>query len=108
LPGRGGGAGEVGGGGLVGGGAGGAVDQEQRLLGVGQRHQQGVVAPGAVVGQVHPLLALPGGAHQRPVGLEDGPLEEGGGLLPPDLDALPVQDARQRVEVRGGEAAQEV
>ena len=34
-----------------------AVDQVQRLGGVGQRDDQRVVAPGPVVGDVHPLLA---------------------------------------------------
>ena len=34
-----------------------AVEQEQGLLGVGQGDQQGVVAPDALVGQVHAFLA---------------------------------------------------
>jgi len=55
-----GGAVEIGGGPLVAGTVAGAVGQEQHLLGVGQRYQQRVVTPLALVGDVNPLLALAG------------------------------------------------
>ena len=61
-----------------------AVDQVERLGGVGQRDQQGVIAPGAVVGDVDALLALGVGADEGAVGVEDRLVEEGGGLLGPD------------------------
>jgi len=93
---------------LVTGTAGRAVDDEQRFLSVGQGHQQGVVAPDAIVGQVHALLALPGRPHQGAIGLDEGVLQEGVGLLLPDLDPLLVDNALQRVDVGGVEAAQEI
>ena len=49
---------DLGGGALVRGSVAGAIDEAQHLAGVGQRHDQRVVAPGAVVGDVHALLAL--------------------------------------------------
>ena len=57
-----------------------AVGQEQRLTGVGQRDDQGVVAPDAVVGDVHALLAPALGRGERAIGIDDGLVEEGGGV----------------------------
>src|SRR4051794_28854062 len=70
--------------------AGGAVEDEQRLLGVGQGYQQGVIAPDTFVGQVHPPLALSGSRYQSAVGFQDGVLEKGRGLLLPDQQAFTV------------------
>src|SRR5260370_10656940 len=42
------------------------------------------------------------------MGLDDGFLQEGVGLLLPDPDALAVENTHQDVEIRGAEAAQEV
>ena len=53
-----------------------AVDEAQHLAGVGQGHDQRVIAPGAVVGDVHALLALAGGLDQRAVHVDDGLVEE--------------------------------
>ena len=53
-----------------------AIDQVERLGGVGQRDQQGMIAPGAVVGDVDALLALGVGADQGAVGVDDRLVEE--------------------------------
>ena len=53
-----------------------AVDQVQRLGGVGQRDDQRVVAPGPVVGDVHPLLAPAVGGGERAVGVDERLVEE--------------------------------
>ena len=53
-----------------------AIDQVERLGGVGQRDQQRVITPGAVVGDVDALLALGVGADEGAVDVEDGLVEE--------------------------------
>ena len=55
---------------VVRGPAAGAIEQAQHLAGVGQRHHQRMVTPGAVVGDVHALLARARGFHQRAVGVD--------------------------------------
>jgi hypothetical protein len=50
---------------------------------VGQGQHQGVIAPGAVVGDVHALLALAAGLDQKAIHVHDGLPEEGGRLLLP-------------------------
>ena len=85
-----------------------AVDQEQRLGGVGQRDDQRVIAPGAVVGDVHALLALGVGGDERAVGVEERLVEEVGGLLAPDPQPGLVDGVHQRLDVGLGEAAAEV
>jgi len=78
-----------------------AVHQVQRLLGVGQRHQQRVVAPLPVVADVHPLLALAEGGRDRAVGVDHRPLPEEGRPLPlPDLQAHVVDRLHQRQHLR--------
>ena len=93
---------------LVAGAAGRAVEQEQRLCVLARETMQGVVAPDAVVGQVHALLASALGAGDGAVGLQDGVLEECLGLLPPDEQAFFVDGLLKRGDVRGGEAAEEI
>ena len=61
-----------------------AIDQVERLGGVGQRDQQGMIAPGAVVGDVDALLALGVGGDEGAVDVDDRLGEEVGGLLGPD------------------------
>ena len=61
-----------------------AIDQVERLGGVGQRNQQRMITPGAVVGDVDVLLALGVGADEGAVDVEDRLVEEVGGLLGPD------------------------
>jgi hypothetical protein len=60
-----------------------AVDQQQRRGGVGQPDHQRVVAPHPVVRDIDPLLAPAIGRGHRPVGVEEGFLEEVLGRLPP-------------------------
>ena len=85
-----------------------AVDQEQRLGGVGQRDDQRVVAPHPVVGDVHPLLAPAVGGGERPVGVDERLVEEGVGLLLPGPQPGLVEDVHQPLDVGLGEAAAEV
>jgi hypothetical protein len=85
-----------------------AVDQEERFGGVGQRDQQGVVTPLAVVSDVHPLLALGIGRYDGAIGVEDGFLEEGGGLLGPDPQSRAVEGVHQVHDVAFDEAPAEV
>ena len=68
----------------------------------------GVIAPGAVVGDVHALLALAGGLDQGAVHVEEGLVEEGRGLAGPDLQARVVDDVEQRLNAVRGKAATEV
>ena len=85
-----------------------AVDQEQRLGGVGQRDDQRVVAPLPVVGDIHALLAPAVGGGDRAVGVDERLLEEVGGLLLPDPQPGLVEGVHQPLDVGLGEAAAEV
>ena len=76
-----------------------AIDHEQRLARVGQREDQRMIAPLALVVDVHALLALAGGFDHRAVGVEDGFLEERLRLLPPDLQPRGVEDRLQAEDV---------
>ena len=60
-----------------------AVDQVKRLSGVGQRDQQRMITPGAVVGDVDALLALGVGLDEGAIALDDRLGKELGGLLGP-------------------------
>jgi hypothetical protein len=93
---------------LVRGAIGRPVDQAEDLAGVGQGQDQGVVAPGAVVGDVHPPLAPAGSLHQEAVHVDDGLREEVLGLLRPDAQADVVDGVLQLTDRRLTEAAAEV
>jgi len=67
-----------------------------------------VIPPLALIGDVHALLALPGGAHQRPVGIHDRPREKALGLAPPDVQADLVDGLHQALHRRGIETPTEV
>ena len=67
-----------------------------------------MIAPLALVVDVHALLALAAGLDHRPVAIEDGFGEERGSLLPPDLQTGLVEDLLQAIDVACGEAAAEV
>ena len=69
---------------LVRGTAAAAIDQVEQLAGVGQRDHQGVIAPGAVVGDVDAFLALGIGPDEGAIDIDDRLAEEVGGLLGPD------------------------
>jgi hypothetical protein len=105
---QGGGPVQVAGGVLVRGPVAAAVEQVQRLGGVGQRHHQRVVAPDAVVGDVDTLLAPTVGRGDRPVGVDEGLVEGRRRLLFPDTQPGPVEGVHQPLDVGLGEAAAEV
>ena len=96
------------GGAFVGGAVAGAVDQAEDLAGLGQTEDQRMVAPGAVVGDVHALLAAAGRCDQAAIHVEGGLGEKGRRLLGPDLAADVVEDVAQGGEIGGPEAAAEV
>ena len=75
---------------------GGAVQEVQGLLGVGQRDDQRVIAPLTVVADVHPVLALTGCRCDRSIGIKDRLLEERRLLLLPDLQARFIDRLHQR------------
>ena len=84
------------------------IEQEQRLGGIGQRDQQRMVAVLPVVGEVHPPFALPVAGHDAAIGLQDGFLEELGGLLGPDPQPRFIDGVHQGEDVGPGVAAAEV
>jgi hypothetical protein len=86
----------------------GAVHHAQDFAGVGQGQYQGVIAPGAVVGDVHAPFALAGGRHQKAVHVQDGLPEEGGGLVGPYAQAGVVENVEQRVNVVLGKPPTEI
>src|SRR5580658_1805958 len=67
-----------------------------------------MVAPGAVIGDVHALLAFAGGADQRAVGIDARLLEELVPLICPGLLADVVEDVEKRVHILGLEASAEI
>ena len=86
----------------------GTVDQPQHLARFGQREYQRVITPSAFVGDVHSLLALAGGDHQRSVHVDRGPVEELRGLPGPHVQPSVVDGCHQRADVSLGKAAAEV
>ena len=86
----------------------GTIDEAQDFASVGQGDDQGMITPDAVVGDVHALFALAGGGHQGAVGVEDGLVEETGGLVLPDADADLIEDVLQEVDVGHGEASAKI
>ena len=85
-----------------------AIDQVERLAGVGQRDDQGMIAPGAVVGDVDALLALGVGGDEGAVDVHDRLAEEVGGLLGVDAQPGGVDGLHQVQDVGLAEAAAEV
>jgi hypothetical protein len=67
-----------------------------------------MVAPGPLVRDVHPRLALARGHHERAVHVDRGPLEELRGLPGPDVQAGLVGGLHQTADVRLAEAAAEI
>ena len=67
-----------------------------------------MIPAGAVVGEADARLVLSAGGHQGTVRVEDGAVEEGVWLLPPDADANVVVDVLQRVDVSAVEASAEI
>ena len=67
-----------------------------------------MIAPLALVVDIHALLALAGGLDHRAVGLDDRFLEEGVRLLTPDLPPRGIEDFLQKVDVAAVEATAEI
>ena len=86
----------------------GAVHHEQRFLGVGQGHQQGMIAPFAVVRHIDALLALSRGFYNRAIRFDEGLFKKGVRLLLPDGDPLGIDDIHQRVNTFRLEASQKI
>ena len=85
-----------------------AIDQVQRLLGVGQRDQQGMIAPGAVVGDIDALFALGVGADEGTVDVDECLVKEVDRLLGPDALAGAVDGIHEIQDVNPPEPATEV
>jgi len=86
----------------------GAVHEAKNLAGFGERNEQRMIAPRALVGDVHPRFALAGGHHQRTVQVDRRPVEELLGLLGPDVQPRVVDGPHETADVALGEAAAEV
>ena len=67
-----------------------------------------MVAPGPIVGDVHPLLAPGVRGGERPVGVDERLVEEGVGLLLPGPEPGLVEDLHQPLDITFGEPAAEV
>ena len=86
----------------------GAVDHDTAFAGVGQRDDQRVIAPLALVGDVHALLALAGGFDHRAVGVDDGFVEERSGCCRQTFSRVSLKISCKQIDVRPCEAAAEV
>ena len=93
---------------FLGGAVAAAIEQVQRLGRIGQRDQQRMVTVLAVVGEVHPLLALGIAGHDAAIGLEDRLGEELRRLLGPDPQPRFIDGVHQREDIVLGETAAEV
>ena len=77
-----------------------AIDQVERFGRVGQRDQQRMVTPVAVVGDVdRPACTRRRSGHDGAIGLEDRFLEELGGLLGPDPQPRFIDGVHQGEDV---------
>jgi len=84
------------------------VDQPKYLPRFCQRDQQWMIAPGSLVGNVHPLLALAAGDHQRPVHVDRGAVEKLRRLLRPNVQPGVVDGIHQIADVLLGKTPTEV
>ena len=85
-----------------------AINQIERLGGVGQRDHQGLITPVAVVVDVDALLALGIGRDHGAVGVEESFLEKVIGLLGPDAEAGTIDGVHQSLDVGRREAPAEI
>ena len=67
-----------------------------------------MIAPLALVIDVHAFLALSAGLHHRAVGLDDRFVEERLGLSTPSLKPRAIEDLLQTIDVRRVKATAEV
>ena len=86
----------------------GAIDHGHHFAGVRQRDDQRMITPGAIVADVHALLARASGCHHGAIDIEPGLGEEVGWLLTPHLLTGLVKDVFQGQQRVGGEATAEV
>ena len=93
---------------LVGGTVTAAIDQIERLGGVGQRDHQGLITPVAFVVDVNAVLALGIGRNQSAVGVNESLLEKLGGLLSPNTKAGVIDDVDQGQDVGRCKAPAEI
>ena len=84
------------------------IDDTEHFAGVGERDDQRMVAPDAVVGDVHAGLAHAGGFRQGAVHVNGGAGEEVGRLLGPDPLPRRVDGVDERVDVGRPEPPAEV
>ena len=84
---------------LAGGSIAGTIDQIEGFAGVGQRHDQRVIAPDAVVADVHALLALSRGDRQSAIDVENGFGAKRVRLRSPDLAPSLVDGFLQDLDV---------
>ena len=86
-----------------------AIEQEQGFRRIGQRDQERMVTPPAVVADVHSLLALGIGLHDGAIGVQDRLIEKRVGLLSPDPQPRFIDGVHQGEDIGlGREAAAEV
>jgi hypothetical protein len=86
-----------------------AIEQEQGFSRIGQRDQERMVAPLAVVADVHSLLALGVGLRDGAIGVQDRLIEKLVRLLSPDPQPRFIDGVHQREDIGlGSEAAAEV
>ncbi len=67
-----------------------------------------MIAPGAIVGDVHAFFALAGGFDEGAIAVEDGFVEELGRLPLPDFEANFVNGVAEIADIGFGEAAAEI
>lgn len=67
-----------------------------------------MVAPGAVVSNVHPFLVFSVGGYQGAVGVQNGFLEEGLGLLFPHTHPNSIVDILKLIDVALAETSTEI
>ena len=67
-----------------------------------------MIAPGALVGNVHPFFALAGRLDHGAVHVDLGAIEEVIGLLRPHLQTHVIDDVDERIDVFEREAATEI
>jgi len=84
------------------------IDEPHDLARVGQTDDQGMIAPRAIVSDADAFFALGIGLDERAVGVEDGEVEEIGGLLFPHPDTNIVVNILKRVDVFRREAPTEI
>ena len=84
------------------------IDHIEHLLGVGQTHHQGRITPDPFVGDVHPLLALPIGACDRPIHVHKGFLEKSCRLHLPNRQPRPIDTLLQHGDILRPEAPGEI